>query len=405
MIHLLKNIFGLSCVQFGNMIAPLLVIPFLSRVISPKEMGITLFSLSFVTWLSLFVEYGFSLSGSREVAQNNSNKRNIFSRVQTTKFFLSLLTILLGLAIGYTFPIYDNEKLFIIITVLLGVSVGINPIWFFQGEQKVLLPSIIDMLGTVLWIFVVFFGPIKNNLGFWVLVYLCIIKFFVYGLLSFFIFKKIGFYWGGVSAILDEIKKGFPLFLFKLAISLYTTGNIIILGYMVSPTQVGLFVAAERIAKAANNMLLPIVNALYPKISSLTHGGGEKIILINRISIVSMLAITLSFVCMVYFFGDKIIYFLLGNYSSEAFILLKIISLAVPIIAISNVLGFQCLIPNNLEKYVNRIMFFTGAINIILAILLTMRWQAIGMAWNLVIIEFFVVLQMVGLLLNKRVKM
>lgn len=404
MKKLFINMIGLFITQFGNMIAPILIIPCLSRATSAQEMGVTLFSLSFVAWLSLFVEYGFSLSGSREIAQMPDKKRQIFSNVQTTKIALSIGCVFVALLVGLTLPIYNGKGDYMLVTIFLGVIIGMNPIWYFQGIQNVLIPSVIDMLGTSIWILLVLFLSPEKEAGLFSLYSLLLIKFFIYGGGVFFLVARLGMEWIGFDGIIKELKKGGGLFIFRLAISIYTTGNVVLLGYLVPPAQVGFFVAAERIAKAANSILFPVVNALYPKISSLVGNDDKKIIVINRLSILVMVFFTSIFLGLIYTIGDFIIYLLLGEEAQGVMPILKIVAWAVPLIAISNVLGFQCLIPRNYEKCVNSIMFFTAGINVIFAILLTKIFGISGMAWNMVVIEFFVLAQMLILIVAKRIE-
>ncbi|MBD4005361.1 oligosaccharide flippase family protein, partial [Xanthomonas citri pv. citri] len=61
---------------------------------------------------------------------------------------------------------------------------------------------------------------------------------------------------------------GFHVFISTSAISLYSTGIVIILGFISGPTSVGNFNAANTIRNALQGLLNPITQAIYPRISS-----------------------------------------------------------------------------------------------------------------------------------------
>ena len=56
-------------------------------------------------------------------------------------------------------------------------------------------------------------------------------------------------------------------------------------------------------------------------------------------------------------------------------------------------------LPNNRERIVNRIMMVAGVLNTVLALVLCPRFQHIGMAWGVLISEFFVCACMVSAVL------
>jgi len=62
---------------------------------------------------------------------------------------------------------------------------------------------------------------------------------------------------------------GRSLFLFKSAVSLYTTANVLLLGVLASPSVVGWFAGAEKLSKVALGATGPISQAFYPRIANL----------------------------------------------------------------------------------------------------------------------------------------
>jgi PST family polysaccharide transporter len=62
---------------------------------------------------------------------------------------------------------------------------------------------------------------------------------------------------------------GWQLFLSTAAISLYTTTNVVLLGFVAGSVAVGYYSAAEKLIKAAQGLISPISQSVYPRITRL----------------------------------------------------------------------------------------------------------------------------------------
>jgi len=69
---------------------------------------------------------------------------------------------------------------------------------------------------------------------------------------------------------------------------------------------------------------------------------------------------------------------------------LRVLALLLPLIAASNVLGIQWMLPLGLDHVFNRIILAAGVLNLSLAYWLAPRFAEMGMAWAVVIAEAFV---------------
>ncbi|WP_180964394.1 oligosaccharide flippase family protein, partial [Escherichia coli] len=65
------NVLYLAISQGANYLLPLLIFPYLVRVIGVSNFGDLSFSLITIQVLLMIVEYGFGYSGTREIALNN----------------------------------------------------------------------------------------------------------------------------------------------------------------------------------------------------------------------------------------------------------------------------------------------------------------------------------------------
>jgi O-antigen/teichoic acid export membrane protein len=95
--------------------------------------------------------------------------------------------------------------------------------------------------------------------------------------------------------------------------------------------------------------------------------------------------------------------FVLGPAFRDSVPVLRVFSLWIPMIALTTVMIFQLLLPNQLDKQFNFVNYSAGALGILVAFLLVPRMAAVGIAWSAVtsqlytLVAFTIVLWRAGL--------
>src|SRR3954468_5651871 len=105
--RLVKNAAALFVVQMSAFAAPLVVLPYLSRVLSTEHFGLIAFATAFNYYFITLVEYGFNLSATRRIAIHRDNPdllSKICSSVYSAKALLTLVGFVLMLAIVLVTP-------------------------------------------------------------------------------------------------------------------------------------------------------------------------------------------------------------------------------------------------------------------------------------------------------------
>ena len=95
---ILSNFFSLTILQVANYILPLIILPFLVRVLDLENFGIVMFSQALITFIVIAVDFGFDISGTREISISNTDKERIskvFSAIITIKILLIFLWLLI----------------------------------------------------------------------------------------------------------------------------------------------------------------------------------------------------------------------------------------------------------------------------------------------------------------------
>jgi PST family polysaccharide transporter len=206
------------------------------------------------------------------------------------------------------------------------------------------------------------------------------------------------------NKIIEALKMGWSMFLFRSSVSLYTTANAVILGFFVNPASVAFYAGAEKISKAALSMIGPISQAIFPRMSLLAKSNKKKADSLERIALFLIGGGGIIAGVCIFLLSPWIVNILLGDGYEKSVIILKILSLLLPIIAFSNVYGIQYMVPYGMDITFNKIIISAGMINILLAIFLANMWGGIGMAISVVLAELFVTTTMFFVVLKHKKK-
>jgi PST family polysaccharide transporter len=85
-----------------------------------------------------------------------------------------------------------------------------------------------------------------------------------------------------------------------------------------------------------------------------------------------------------------IIRIVLGQGYEPAIPVMRVLSLLLPAIAVSTVLGVQWMLPLDMDGAYTKIIVCAGLLNLALAFCLAPRWKQMGMAWAVVVSEYMV---------------
>lgn len=89
-----KNFLSISLIQAINYLIPLFILPYLVKVVGIANFGISNYVLSLFIALKVIIDYGYNISGVKDIAeakQKNSSISIIFSKVFFSKLYLLLI--------------------------------------------------------------------------------------------------------------------------------------------------------------------------------------------------------------------------------------------------------------------------------------------------------------------------
>ena len=390
-----RNAASLYLIQFANYIVPLIMVPYLVRVLEPAGYGAVAFAQGFINYLMLFVEYGFDLSATRKISVMREDREavnRIALHVWPAKAFLSLVGLAVLLLLITVIP--KLREVAGLLLILYGLVLGnvLFPTWLFQGMERMVAISVIN-LGTKLSILVGVFLLVKRPddavlyaslLGGGSLVAGltgAVVAFWMFGL------RPRRVYPGEVWEVLKE---GWVLFLSKASVSLYTAGNAFILGMLTNHTVVGYYSAAEKIVKSLLGLLGPISQAAYPRFGKLAAESKEKALMWGRRMLLLMGSAGFTISLGILVGSNIIVSILLGSQFGPSVSVMRVLAFLPFLIAVSNVLGIQLMIPFGKDRAFTLILFGAGVLNVSLAVLLAPAWHEKGMAVAVLLSEVFV---------------
>jgi len=389
---ILGNFFSLSTLQGINYLLPLLILPFLFRVIGPEKFGLIAFAQAFVQYFVILTDYGFSLSATKEISLCKEHKEkvcSVFSIVMSVKIILAVLSFLILLLVVRFVPKFRADWLVYVCS--FGVVIGntLFPVWFFQGTEKMKYISIINIICSLAFVICVFvfvrlpqdylYVPLLNSL-------FSVIS----GLSGLHIaFKRFGlfFVFQGYHNIRKQLKAGWNIFISIVAINAYTTTRIFAVGLLTNNTITGFYSIAERIANFIQTFPLEaFTQAIYPRLNKIFSVNKKRAAkLMHRIQ----RSTTITFICVVpllYFFAPRIVRLVCGAEYEEVVTTLKLLLLAVMFVG-SNASRVQFLLVSGRTDLYSKLHIGAALVGLPLVFLLISCFSYTGAAASTIIIE------------------
>ncbi len=397
-----RNLVYLYLVQGANYLFPLLTLPYLARVLGPEGYGLLALGHALAYYIGLFVDYGFTLSGTRKVAQAQKDRQvlgHILSGVLGAKFLLLIPAGLLALVTHFSLPVLRGQGVLVFSAFFLACASSFTPVWFFQGLERLADVALLEV-GTKAFATFAVFAFVRGPEDIYLTLLLQGLASLVATIVGFlWLYQQVEFCSFSFAKTWSFLKLGGSLFIFRVAVSLYTAANPIILSLFVPTGQVGIYSGAERLTKALLGMVDPFNRTFFPRLTHLVSTEPKRAAIFARTIVLIMFALGSAGALGTVLLAPWGVKVLLGPGYEESVHIVRVLCLLLPLIALSNALGIQWMLPWGLDRPFNIIIIFAGILNLALAPLLTYKWGAIGMAWAVVFVEAWVTSAMLVYLL------
>lgn len=393
------NIFYLFILRACMFLFPLISMPYLVNALGVANYGILSFIQTVSTYIILFINYGFNLSAPREIAINKDDNKiinNIFCTVISVKILLLVVSIPIILLFAWIIPIINaNYTIFLLIIIAL-ISEVFFTNWFYQGIEEMRSFTLINIITRLIGLILLFICVHTPDDLF--IAYLIISSTTLLGSLIGFIIilkkYKLKLYIPKRIDLKKQIYLGWDLFIAQSATTLFSNSNILIIGLLLKPEDVGFYSVAEKIMRTVSMMVGPVSSGLYPVTANLFKKSRVAAIkYLKRFLVIGgMLFFTIAIIMIV--FSDYIILIVTGEENLEIKHILILFSVIPLSIYVNNIYGTQIMLNINREKIFKYLITINGLCLPILSYVLTLNFNLLGAAYSLLIMECLLTISM-----------
>lgn len=393
---LFKNFSSLVSVQIASYIVPLIVLPYLARVIGVEKFGTVMFAQAIVFYFTILTNFGFNFYGPREISIVRDDKeklRQTFWDIIYSRFFLCVLSILIYVALVFSIPRFRNEMWVFIFSFGFVIGHVLFPIWFFQGIEKMTYIAIFNFVMKILYLISVFaFIKAKSDYIFVPLLYST--SQIIVGIVSLsiiifsFNLRPVGFKF---KRIFGTLKKSFALFVSNISISIYTKIPPVLLGFLAGDIYVGYYSAAEKLFQAWMGIQHQLGVTLYPHISKMAaEKNREQTLNFIRKAFLVTVVLAVPVTLVVFIFAKPIVTIIFGKEFLESVSVLRILSFLFIIIGMSNIFAMQTMLSFSMDKELVKIFIVAGLIMLFLSPILILFYKQIGAALSFFSAEVYI---------------
>ena len=404
------NFMYLSILQGMNLILPLITFPYLVRVLGIENFGLLMFAQAFIVYFTMIVDYGFNLSGIREVSSNRNNKSKlikIFSSIMIARFILALVGLIFLTIIVFSFEKFSQNWELYYLTFGIVIGTALFPTWFFQGMEKMKYITVLTVIAKLIFTISIFifvqnkedfiYVPLVNSLGF---IFIGIISLFI-------IFKdfdiKIRFQkWKRIKI---QFIKGWHIFISKISINLYGATNTFILGIFTTDTIVGYYAIAEKVVRIITSLFAPFYQTIYPHVVNIIKKPkNEAAQFLKRVFKYSLGISTIVFLLSISL-GEFSFLLVFGEEAKNSINIFYILSPLIIILPMAYLFFNVILLSYKLDKYFSK-LYIIGAITNLSMIFILFQFleeKIVAVSLSLLITELIITLLAYKLINEKKI--
>ena len=364
------------------MIVPIIVTPYVSRVLLADGVGQYSFSYSIITYFTIFASLGFGYYAQREIAKYQDSKQKqskIFWEINIVRLIPVSISIIVNLILILT-GVYGKNSLLMSLMMINIVAIAFDITFLFQGNENfgnIVLKNIIVKIFATIAMFIF----VKGKSDLWIYCLLNSLALII-GNLSL---------WPSAFKIVEKIKvkelkplKHLPgtlkLFIPTIATSIYVVLDKSLIGIITkSDFENGYYEQAEKIVKMAMTIVTCVGTVMIPRNTyELEQGNMDKVKqnIYTASHFVWIIGIPLMFG--IIGVANNLIPWFLGDGFDKSIVLLQLFASLIPIIGLSNILGIQYLLPKKEDSKFAFCLTMGAVINFTLNIILIRKYQSIG---------------------------
>ena len=382
MAGITKNLFYSTLLTSAHYVFPLLVYPYVSRVLGVGNIGLVSFIDSIATYFILFSMMGISIVGVRETARARGDRARLGEAARSLLALNGLLTLacLVGMAAATILvpQLAQNWRM-----MLVGMSKLVFNLflieWIYRGLEDfryVTLRSLAIRGLYVVGVFV-FVRDAGDTLVYYVLTMLVVVVTAAVNMVR----SRRLLSWTGPVSLRRYARPFFGFGMYTLLTTAYTTLNVAYLGFVTDATQVGYYATAMKLMSILISLYASFTAVMLPRMSSLAaEGEMERFGRYMRRSVVWMSLLTLPVIMAVEAYAPEVVWLLSGAGYEGAVVPIRVMMPFLLLVGLEQMLTMQALVPLGRDRAILSITAVAAVVGVALNIALVGRMGATGSA-------------------------
>ncbi|MDQ3254104.1 MAG: oligosaccharide flippase family protein [Acidobacteriota bacterium] len=395
--HAMRNLGGLYLLYLSNYLLGLLITPLLARRLGPASFGHFAAAQAYALTIGAVVEFGFNFSANA-AAQRLKDDRNglslLYSGVTCAKLAIFVLVVGLSALLPPVTVAFAGDNRLLLASMAWALSMGLGPIWLYQGIGQLRLYSRLDLsIRVALALAVILL--VSASTPIWVVqTFYAISAFISLALTTALICKQVDPVAPSLAYVMRCIKEAAPLFLYRLTGTVQPFINPLILGSFAPAAAVGNYAGAEKVSRFAAGLLSPLCEAVYPYVfhrarNQPSDAGTTAL----RLLAINM-SLGLSLAVALFVGAPWIARAFLGSAFTEVPSILRILALTPLLVGMTNALGVHWMLPTGLTRSYNAITVSTFAVHIAVGAAASAAYGPLGMGAAVVFSSVFALIGM-----------
>lgn len=265
---LIKNLINLYGFTIAKIIFPLITLPYLTRILSLDNYGIIAYVKSIMIYFQLFVDFGFLLSGTKDIVNSRDDKTKLnkeFSEILFARILIGIISLIILIVISFTIDLLKNNLLY---TMLSFVNVFLSIFlfdYFYRGIEQMQIITYRFILMKILSTVFTFILVKNDNTIMWIPILDIIASILAIAMIIYDLKKReIKIYRVKIKVSIQKLKLSLIYFLSDFATTAFGALNTLIIGIMLTNDKIALWSVSMTVIGAIMSMYSPIINGIYP---------------------------------------------------------------------------------------------------------------------------------------------
>lgn len=376
-----RNIIYSTVLTVSGYLFPLITFPYVTRVLGVNNFGICNFYDGVVSYFILFSMLGILNLGIREIARVKHDKREltkVFGGLITLNLLTTALSIVALLIVGLTVPKLAEHPQMIYIGA---AKVLVNTLlveWFYTGMEDFRYITVRSILVRSVYVVAVLLF-VRNSDDYILYFGLTTGMFVINSIINVVHLRKFIHFSGINFNFRQFVKPYITLGIYQILTSMYTTVNVVILGFVAGDVQVGYYSTSVKLYYILLSFYNAFSSVLLPRMSALIAQNDKANFhyLISKSSSV-LFIITIPLIIIIFSFSPTIINLIAGSDFAPASDCMRIIIPMMLIHGFEIILIYQILFPLNKDKpiFINSVI--GAVVGLSLNFILVPHLQSVG---------------------------